>query len=101
MDGMKETKADMADIIDIIDGLKIARGNKQYLLDLVQEKKKGNRKAGRTLCKWAIMLRKTKAITAEQHAQIIVYAWQKEQQKSDNGIWRKLKCWLKEFFSWR
>jgi hypothetical protein len=101
VDGMKETKAEMADIIDIIDGLKLDGGNKQYLLDLVQEKKKGNREAGRILCKRAIILRKIKVITAEQHAQIIVYAWQKEQQKSDNGIWRKLKCWLKEFFSWR
>ena len=99
MDGMKETKADMADIIDIIDGLKIAGGNKQYLLDLVQEKKKGNREAGRTLCKWAIMLRKTKAITAEQHAQIIVYAWQKEQRPSGSGLWTRCSAWLKRFFS--
>jgi len=99
VDGMKETKADMADIIDIIDGLKIAGGNKQYLLDLVQEKKKGNREAGRTLCKWAIMLRKTKAITAEQHAQIIVYAWQKEQPQSDSGWLTRFSAWLKRFFS--
>jgi hypothetical protein len=98
---MKETKADMADIIDIIDGLKIAGGNKQYLLDLVQEKKKGNEKAGDMLCKAAIMLHRARTITPEQHMQIIVFARQKEQKPSDNGIWRKLKCWLKEFFSWR
>ena len=99
MDGMKETKADMADIIDIIDGLKIAGGNKQYLLDLVQEKKKGNEKAGDMLCKAAIMLHRARTITPEQHMQIIVFARQKEQRPSGSGLWTRCSAWLKRFFS--
>ena len=99
MDGMKETKAEMADIIDIIDGLKLTGVLKHHLLYWVQEKKKGNEKAREILCKLAITLYNAKTITPEQHAQIIVYAWQKEQRPSGSGLWTRCSAWLKRFFS--
>lgn len=98
MDGMKENKADFADIIDIIDGLWVGEIAKQNLLRWAQEKKKGNEKAGDMLCKAAIMLHRSKAITPEQHAQIIVFARQKEQKPSDSGILTRFKCFLKRLF---
>lgn len=105
MDGMKETTAGFDDVINLIEGLKIAETTKQGILEMAQEKKNGSREAGEKLCHIAKMLRLSKNITWEQYAQILVFAQKKngqnERQKSDNGIWRKLKCWLKEFFSWR
>lgn len=98
MDGMKEDKADFADIIDIIDGLWVGEIAKQNLLRWVREKKNGSEKAGDILCKAAIMLHRTKAITPEQHAQIIVFARQREQKRSDGGIWTRFKCFLKRLF---
>lgn len=99
MDGMKETKADMEDIIDIIDGLEVSGATKQDLLQLVLDKKKGDKEARGYLCKVAAILRMGKYITAEQQALMIVYATEKEQWPSDNGLWMRFKCWLKRFFS--
>lgn len=43
MDGMKETTAGFDDVINLIEGLKIAETTKQGILEMAQEKKNGSR----------------------------------------------------------
>lgn len=94
---MQETKFD---IYEVIGDLRVSEVVKQTMVQLIQRKKKGDEEAANRLCKIASVLRNQGNITSEQQLQIIVFARQKEPQKSGNGFWTACKCWLKRFF-WR
>jgi len=98
LDGMNETQFD---IYDVICSIKVSETVKQNLFYWVRETKKGKegrKGAANRLCKIASVLRNQGNITAEQQLQIVIFARQKEQKPSDNGIWTRFKCFLKRLF---
>lgn len=122
MDGMPVTEAQYDDIVLLINNLQIKEVTREYLLQLIQEKQNGNREAGDDLCMMGKLLLLTKDITPEQYGQIMIFARsrQDDEQKrliitfarrrngqgggrpSGSGLpemWKKLKQWLRGFFS--
>ena len=101
-----KTGADYENIKAIIDSLNVHEVTKKVMLDWAWRKENGDEEGGEALCKMAKALRQTNSITPEQHALIITFARRRNGQgggrPSGSGLpemWKKLKQWLREFFS--